>query len=153
MLSEPLLSIETSQDLQSFCHCEYWSQLIAASHSDSKNWKNSSSVHSNLAKVLSLIKLWSEAFGIRKKIPLKKKEIKLIRKFSLGDLTWLCQTFLFPVSYFNFNLSVIRATFVNWNFSGFTIILSLWILKPTNCCFTFWFQKLEKFFECTFKFG
>ena len=57
MLSEPLLSIETFQDIQSFCHCEYWSQLIAASHSDSKNKNNSSSVLSNLAKVLSLVKL------------------------------------------------------------------------------------------------
>ena len=49
-----------------------WSQLIAASHSDSKIGSYSLSVLAKLAKVLLSAKLWTEAFGIKKKKLLKK---------------------------------------------------------------------------------
>ena len=94
LLSEPRLSRRIIWNLSGFTIILFlWRQLIAASHSDSKIDSNSLSVHAKLAKVLSSAKLWTEAFGIKKKKWLKKKKKKLVRKLSLGvHLIWLCQT-------------------------------------------------------------
>ena len=60
-----------------------WSQLIAASHSDSKIGSNSLSVLAKLAKILSSAKLWTEALGMKKK-KLRKCYIKLSKNGALG---------------------------------------------------------------------
>ena len=49
-----------------------WSQLIAASYSDSRIGSNYLSVLAKLAKVLSSTKLWTGTFDIKKKKLLKK---------------------------------------------------------------------------------
>ena len=49
-----------------------WSQVIAASYSNSKIGSNSLSVLAKLAKVLSSAKLWTEAFGMKSKKSLEK---------------------------------------------------------------------------------
>ena len=68
VLSDPRLSRRITWNLSGFTIILLlWSQLIAASHSDSKIGSNSLSVLAKLAKVLSSAKLWTDAFGIKKK--------------------------------------------------------------------------------------
>ena len=49
-----------------------WSQFIAVSHSDCKIVTSPLSVFAKLHRVLSSAKLWTDAFGIKKKKSLKK---------------------------------------------------------------------------------
>ena len=94
LLSEQRLSRRIIWNLSGFTIILFlWRQLIAASHSDSKIDSNSLSVHAKLAKVLSSAKLWTEAFGIKKKKWLKKKKKKIGPKIEPWvHLIWLCQT-------------------------------------------------------------
>ena len=56
------------------------------------------------------------------------------------------------VSYFNFCVSGIRGTFVKENYLKLVTIYNHFVIvKPINCCFTFWFQNLQLFFEYTCK--
>ena len=91
LLSEPRLSRRIIWNLSGFTIILFlWRQLIAASHSDSKIDINSLSVHAKLAKVLSSAKLWTEAFGIKKKKWLKKKKKKIgpkIEPWGTPDMT------------------------------------------------------------------
>ena len=88
LLSEPRLSRRIIWNLSGFTIILFlWRQLIAASHSDSKIDSNSLSVHAKLAKVLSSAKLWTEAFGIKKKKWLKKKKKNWSENWALG-YTW-----------------------------------------------------------------
>ena len=73
VLSEPRLSRRITWNLSGFTIILLlWSQLIAASHSDSEIGSNSLSVLAKLAKVLSSAKLWTEVFEIKKKKSLNK---------------------------------------------------------------------------------
>ena len=100
LLSEPRLSRRIIWNLSGFTIILFlWRQLIAASHSDSKIDSNSLSVHAKLAKVLSSAKLWTEAFGIKKKKWLKKKKKNWSENWALGTPDMTVSNSLYSIHY------------------------------------------------------
>ena len=95
VLSEPRLSRRITWNLSGFTIILLlWSQLITASFSDYKIGINSLNVLAKLAKVLSTAKLWTEAFGIKKKKLLKKIGSK-IEPWGTPDMTVSNSLYLF----------------------------------------------------------